>query len=204
MGERQRLRDEMRLVLGNLDRRWGNAASMQLSERLEEVVEGQLGKHAEHLLSFMPRFPGEPDLTSFITHQMSERLVYLPRVLPDHSLKFVQIGQDWSASDNRVGDELAEGDSLETGKIYPPAYGATTVVLVPGLAFDFFGNRLSRGGAHYDEFLQQASMHKAIKIGVCWQFQLLPLVPVSSTGLTMDWLCHERGWSKVELGESET
>jgi len=48
------------------------------------------------------------------------------------------------------------------------------LVLVPGVAFDWDGNRLGRGRGFYDRILAVAS---GIKCGVAYDFQLLEKVP---------------------------
>jgi 5-formyltetrahydrofolate cyclo-ligase len=51
------------------------------------------------------------------------------------------------------------------------------LVLVPGVAFDFSGNRLGRGRGFYDRILSASS---GIKCGVCHDFQLLEKIPIEA------------------------
>jgi 5-formyltetrahydrofolate cyclo-ligase len=51
------------------------------------------------------------------------------------------------------------------------------LVLVPGLAFSRAGHRLGRGGGFYDRLLRGRAAH-AIKVGVCFAFQLVEAVPI--------------------------
>jgi 5-formyltetrahydrofolate cyclo-ligase len=48
------------------------------------------------------------------------------------------------------------------------------LVLVPGMAFDFSGNRLGRGKGFYDRILSEVS---GVKCGVAYDFQLLEQIP---------------------------
>jgi len=50
------------------------------------------------------------------------------------------------------------------------------VVLVPGVAFDAQGNRLGRGGGHFDRFLARLSSATKI-IALAYDFQVVPSVP---------------------------
>jgi 5-formyltetrahydrofolate cyclo-ligase len=59
------------------------------------------------------------------------------------------------------------------------------LIIVPGIAFDLSGNRLGRGKAYYDKFLKSSP---AIKTGVCFDFQLVPNVPVSDHDIKMDYV----------------
>jgi 5-formyltetrahydrofolate cyclo-ligase len=70
------------------------------------------------------------------------------------------------------------------GILEPPASARTVsadalagaLVCVPGLAFGPQGQRLGRGGGHYDRFLAALSP-EAITVGLAYSFQLLDRVP---------------------------
>lgn len=58
------------------------------------------------------------------------------------------------------------------------------VALIPGMAFDATGHRLGRGRGYYDRFL---AAHPFIyKIGVCFDFQKVPEVPVDEFDIPVD------------------
>ena len=54
------------------------------------------------------------------------------------------------------------------------------LVCVPGVAFGLEGQRLGRGGGHYDRFIGQLG-REAITVGLAYSFQLLDRIP--ETGL---------------------
>jgi 5-formyltetrahydrofolate cyclo-ligase len=61
----------------------------------------------------------------------------------------------------------------------PPMSAASLppcVVVVPGLAFTRNGERIGRGGGHYDRLLAELPPH-AIKVGLAYSFQLLDQLP---------------------------
>lgn len=58
------------------------------------------------------------------------------------------------------------------------------VAVVPGMAFDVFGNRLGRGKGYYDNFF--ASSPYIYKIGVCFDFQKVEHVPTDENDVRMD------------------
>lgn len=59
------------------------------------------------------------------------------------------------------------------------------LILVPGLAFDAQGGRLGRGAGFYDRLLGDIQCH-ALKVGVAWEWQIVPKVPCEIHDVKMD------------------
>jgi len=59
------------------------------------------------------------------------------------------------------------------------------LILVPGITFDRLGNRIGRGGGFYDRLLPQ---YRAVRIGVCFDFQCLQNIPTEAHDCQMDLL----------------
>ena len=199
---KQEVRSEMRRILANLDRRWLSAAAGRLNENLAHLVDSQLGLPVHHVLAWTSFFTGEADLTPFISDQIEKRTVYLPHTLEDGSMRFVSLGANWSDVLESGAFGIAE-PPVDSGKSYDPANSSTTIVLVPGIAFDKEGSRLGRGKGFYDRFLGRSSMRNAIKVGICWSMQLLDEVPTESEDVPVDWIVHERGILKTSLSYEE-
>jgi len=66
------------------------------------------------------------------------------------------------------------------------------LVLTPGLAFDEEGWRLGRGEGFYDRFLARPELSRASVFGLCFDFQLIPLVPRSDHDVQMDLVATDR------------
>ena len=65
--------------------------------------------------------------------------------------------------------------------------------LVPGVAFDLYGNRLGFGAGYYDRFLPRLRKD-SIKIGVCLSVQLSSKqLPIDAYDIPMDYLLTEQG-----------
>lgn len=58
------------------------------------------------------------------------------------------------------------------------------LAFIPGMAFDKKGNRLGRGKGYYDRLLSR--LKDTYKIGVCFDFQVLPSIPTEQTDIPMD------------------
>lgn len=65
-------------------------------------------------------------------------------------------------------------------------------VIVPGVVFDKNGNRIGFGKGCYDRFLPL--IPGAVKIGLCYDFQIIPSVPASDLDIPMDFLLTEKGF----------
>jgi 5-formyltetrahydrofolate cyclo-ligase len=59
------------------------------------------------------------------------------------------------------------------------------LVVVPGIAFDKKGNRLGRGKGYYDRFLELLP-ESVPRIGLAFDFQILPFLPVNPHDLSVD------------------
>ena len=59
-----------------------------------------------------------------------------------------------------------------------------SVTVLPLLAVDEKGNRLGYGGGYYDKYL---ALHPAtLKIGYCFDFQILKEIPTTETDVKVD------------------
>lgn len=63
------------------------------------------------------------------------------------------------------------------------------VILVPGLAFDRNGGRMGFGKGYYDRLLESS---KAVKIGLCYDFQILEKIPTESHDVPMNFVITEK------------
>ncbi len=64
------------------------------------------------------------------------------------------------------------------------------VVIVPGIAFDKRGFRVGFGKGCYDRFLDKIS---AIKVGFCYEFQIVEAIENDSFDIKMNYLVSESG-----------
>ena len=62
------------------------------------------------------------------------------------------------------------------------------VAIIPGVAFDALGHRLGRGRGYYDRFLhyQLSIIHCPLLLGLCFDFQKVPSVPVDPTDIPVN------------------
>lgn len=183
----------MRKVLANLDRRWVNAASNELCGQLRMLIREECVPPPKHILAWAAYFPGEVDLSPLISTSLGDAAVYLPRVNPDYTMTFISVDAEWQESFEEGVRGIPQPRET-SGVIYDPQWGAETLIVVPGLAFDEAGNRLGRGRGYYDRFLANPALDEAVLVGACWSLQMVPHIPAEPHDVPMDWVCHERGY----------
>ncbi len=76
----------------------------------------------------------------------------------------------------------------EPKAVSPVDISEIEVVIVPGIAFTKSGDRLGFGKGYYDRLL---SDFKGVKIGVCYDFQIIDNIPVSPHDVSMDLIITE-------------
>ena len=74
--------------------------------------------------------------------------------------------------------------------IVDPSSLDSCLVIVPGLAFSHSGERIGRGGGHYDRLLEVLSQ-QAISVGLAYSFQLLDRVPQSEHDRRLNYIVTE-------------
>lgn len=122
--------------------------------------------------------PDEVDTHALIDRWYRRKLILLPVVCGDTLRLRRYVGpEQMRTSSFRI--EEPTGDDFTS-------YGAIDLALVPGMAFDAAGHRLGRGRGYYDRLFAHPAFSAVCKIGLCFDFQLLPQVPVESTDVPVD------------------
>jgi 5-formyltetrahydrofolate cyclo-ligase len=78
----------------------------------------------------------------------------------------------------------------------PPEELVGALIVIPGLAFGPQGQRLGRGGGHYDRFLA-ALPREAITVGLAYSFQLLDRIPEESYDRRLQYIFTESALIRV-------
>jgi 5-formyltetrahydrofolate cyclo-ligase len=185
---KKEVRKEYRVILENLDKRWLNAASQRLCRNLVQFFNQPSQQSINHILCFSAFFPGEINLSTFISQVISKKQVYLPRCSPDGTMKFISLGNDWL---QQTSSGLYGIKEPESGNVFVCTEPTKSAIIVPGLAFDKLGNRLGRGKGYYDRFLSMREHRSIMTIGVCWDLQILESVPTDSHDIMLQWLISE-------------
>ncbi len=190
-GAKACIRREIKSVISHLDERWERDSSRRIANHLERVLSAPKFAPIQHVLAWVKAFPGEVDLSPFITSLLSSFRVYLPITSMDGLMSFVKINSDWAEA--LALGELGVPEPLDRESArYDLSNAQRTIVFVPGLAFDKKGNRIGRGRGCYDRFLMSVSQW-SLKIGVCWSLQIKNEIPTDPLDIKMDLICTEEG-----------
>ena len=87
---------------------------------------------------------------------------------------------------------VGEGHEQETIKPVRQA-GKPLLILVPGVAFDRYRNRMGYGKGYYDRYLAGLAGTKAATLGIAYECQIADRIPTEETDIPMDFLLTENG-----------
>jgi 5-formyltetrahydrofolate cyclo-ligase len=120
---------------------------------------------------------GEVNIIPTIEYMLNRGTnVICPKSLPKRTME------------NRVLTSLHDLESGMYGTQHPASTqiykGSYDLIIVPGLAFDKNHYRMGYGEGYYDTFLAQNP--NALKMGVCYPFQLVDEVPTEAHDVKLD------------------
>jgi 5-formyltetrahydrofolate cyclo-ligase len=154
--------------------------SSEEMESFSSIIISKLSKHelfkkSKVIFSYMP-FDNEVNilpLNKYIIEQGKSLLI--PRILDDRLMEPVLIKHlnNGQLIKNHYGilEPSKELLAFNINKI--------DLVLVPGLAFDFSGNRLGRGRGYYDNFLEKCG-NNTFLLGIAYDFQIFDAIPAEA------------------------
>jgi 5-formyltetrahydrofolate cyclo-ligase len=133
---------------------------------------------AAQVVAIFDPLPSEPAVD--LLWQVAPRRFVYPRILGE-GLELVEVrsaGELEKAAERKFREPRAGGES---------AIGLEQidVILVPGVAFTRAGQRLGRGGGYYDRLLA-ALPATALRLGVCFEVQIVEELPDEPHDMTVD------------------
>ena len=137
-------------------------------------------RQAQSVALYHP-FRGEVETFEILANAQSlGKEVYYPRH-GEVEESFVKVGIPPLFREGRGGFLEPEGNEA----VVPSALDC---IVIPGIAFDQEGHRLGYGKGYYDRCLNH---YKGGKIGIAYDFQILPQVPREGHDVRCDWVVSE-------------
>lgn len=167
--EKKALRQEMLAVRRALSSEMTADMRKRLTENLLSLP---AYRAARRILAYLA-LPGEADLDDFLREALAAgKEVYVPVCLPERRMEAGRLPDMEHFEEGPYGlRDLPAG--YET--IAPEALD---LILVPAVAAGRDGTRLGHGAGYYDRYLLRVAEGK--RIGVIWDFQLVPTVPTDA------------------------
>ena len=129
-----------------------------------------------HPILLYHSLPDEVETHSLIAEAALTKTVLLPVVVGDDLIL-----RYYSATAQMTVGAFGIGEP--TGTEFTD-YADIDLAVVPGMAFTADGCRLGRGRGYYDRLLPRLT--RALKIGLCWPFQLVDTMPTTHHDVRMD------------------
>ena len=152
------------------------------NKKIEERLFGLEQYRKSKIVMFFVSFNSEVDTHEMIKKSLKNKTVVVPKVANNEIEPSIILDFDNLVSSGKFG--ILE--PIEAMKI---AYKNIDLVLVPGIAFDLNGHRVGYGFGYYDRFLRKVP--KAVKIGLCFDFQVVDKIPREQHDVPVDLIVTE-------------
>lgn len=102
-------------------------------------------------------------------------------------------------------------DGFERSKfgLREPLFDKNTIItqppdlaIFPGMAFTRQGVRLGMGGGYYDRYFSRPGWKGVCRVGYCYEFQIVPELPIEPWDLNMHALCTENSMIYIDNNHS--
>ena len=178
---KESLRDDLKRERKNLSREDISKKSRKIEKNLFTIDEFT---EAKTVMVYFASF-NEPRTVRIVNRlfEMGKRVV-MP--ITDITKKHITPAEVY------IDDEYITGayGILEPKNIREIEKAEIDAALVPGIGFDKKGNRMGFGQGYYDRFLED---FKGLKIGMCYDFQVVDEIPAIKTDVPMDIIVTESG-----------
>jgi len=110
------------------------------------------------------------------------RIIIAPKTLRDRQMEHLVL-QSTKKLEKGVYGTSYPANSIEY-------IGQIDLIITPGLAYDYKGNRLGYGGGYYDAFLTE--QHSAHSVGLAYPFQRMKYIPIGNHDIPVNEVISKR------------
>ena len=149
---------------------------------LTERILGHQWFYCSEILLAFASYGSEIETEEVIREALRQgKSVFLPKVITDTFLKepYMEFFRINNIEELELGYRKIPEPSLKNEKyVYDEKDAAKTLMLMPGVAFDRYRNRIGYGKGFYDRFLEDKEKLQLRTIGIGFQCQLEEKIPV--------------------------
>lgn len=129
----------------------------------------------------------EVDTKSIIKIAMKEgKRIFVPRIIKEtKEMKAIEIESLYELERNTYGILEPKNSSNVIDK------NEIDIIIVPGIAFDYVGNRIGYGGGYYDRYLNEIAL-KRNKIALVYDFQLIDRLESEQHDVSVDYIITDK------------
>lgn len=153
-----------------------DAEKEQLSAAICRSLKAHIAVTGARVVALFSPLPDEPRIWPLVEELSKSMLVLLPRVEGD-VMNFCCYSPESMSSGAFGIMEPVGGEPVASYEI--------DVMVVPGVAFTAKGERMGRGKGFYDKYMSLKDF-RAVKIGVCYDVQLVDVLPTEIHDVKMD------------------
>lgn len=169
---------ELRIKIKNELKKINFIQAKKICDDLSEIFEHL---NIDTVLAYVP-LKSEINVSAFINLALKKnKKVGIP-ICHGKEMIFSEITTNW---ENKLA--IDKNKTKIPKEEIPISLKGNILILVPGLAFTFEGNRLGRGGGYYDRFLYSLKNKKNVfKLGLCYKEQILQKIPLDQNDQRVD------------------
>lgn len=162
--------------------------------QLDQAIRKHLAKLVESLVvsslaAYWP-FDGEPDIMPLCAQLAGDGVdIALPRI--SSSGKRMEF-QAWQPGQILADNRFGIGEPVNAAK---KSVADFSLILLPLVAYDPFGNRLGVGGGYYDRYLESARHSSTpLRVGIAYSLQEVKLIEQHDWDIPLHAVVNENGW----------
>lgn len=165
---KKELRKEILYLRDNLEDRYNKSVIIK-----NKILDLDIYKKS-NVIAMYSSMKSEVDTKELIKESLLlGKKVLLPRIINKNKMIFIEINDNTEYERNSFG--VMEPIGIE--------YKDIDLIIVPGIAFDKYNNRLGYGRGYYDKYLSNKDIYK---IGICYYEQLIDKIEVEDHDIKMD------------------
>ena len=158
---------------------------------LNELTSTDLYKKAKNIFIYLS-FGTEIDTNKIINKALQDKKeVYIPKIYKtDKSMKAIRLTSFEDLKENSMGilEPIDDSNFIEKENI--------DLIIVPGVVFDFEGNRIGYGGGYYDRYLEPIKDIRN-KVVLAYDLQIIDSIEPESHDITFDYIITNTKFKKV-------